>query len=124
MRQTAGANVPVCASEERHSTRDGVGLASVRLDPDASGVLHAKEVVHNLEALVPLREVDGGDVHDALELALRVVPEEGENLDDGGRRDVDGELVLEDGELLDVFREALSDVRAISMECRSGLFVL
>lgn len=62
--------------------------------------------------------VDGSDVRDLLELALRVVTEEGEDGDDGLGGDVENELVLVDGELLDVLGQASSDVLAVLMQGR------
>ena len=73
---------------------------------------NAQQVVHDLETLLALREVDSGDVHDTLELALRVVSEEDQDGPDSGRRDVKRELVLEHGELLDELGQALDEVRA------------
>lgn len=64
--------------------------------------------------------VDGGDVRDLLELALCVVTEEGENRDDGLGGDVEDELVLVDGELLDVLGQAGGDVLAVLVQGRDG----
>lgn len=110
--RASSVDIPVCASEYRHSTRDRISLAGIRLHSDTSGVLHAEQVVDDLKALIPLREINGGDVHDTLELALGVVPEESEDLNDGRWRDINRELVLEHGELLYEFGEALDEVRA------------
>lgn len=63
-------------------------------------------------------EVDGGDVDDLPVLALGVVAQEGEDGEDGLGGDVDGELVLVDGELLDVFGEGGEDVLAVLVEGR------
>ncbi len=59
---------------------------------------HAEEVVHHFEAVVAGRVVDGGDVADLGELGGGVQFQVGHNGDDAGGRDVDGELVLPDGE--------------------------
>lgn len=56
----------------------------------------AQHVVHDLEALVFGRVIDGGDVRDLGVLGSRVVFEEGEDGNDTGRGDVDGQLVLPD----------------------------
>lgn len=86
-------------------------------------MLNAQQVVHDLKALVPFWPVNSGDVHDALELALRVVTEEGEDLQDARGRGVKRELVLEDRELLDVFGQALQQIGAESVQSFGGLRV-
>lgn len=83
----------------------------------------AEHVVDNLEALVALGEVDGRNVHDTLELALRVITEEGENRDDRGGPDVERKFVLEDGELLDELGQALEEVRPKLVQRRRRLGV-
>lgn len=119
-----GWNAPICAPEKCGCTGDRVHLTRVRLDPDAAPVLHAEQVVDNLEPLVSLREVHAADVHAGLVLALRVITEEGEHGDNGGRGNVEGKLVLEHRELLDVLREALDEVGAVGVELFSRLRVL
>ena len=77
-----------------------------------------EQVVDDLETLVAGGVVYGGDVGDLGELGGGVVFEEGEGGNDAGGRDVDGELILPDGEpgyegsvVCLVLREALySDV--------------
>ena len=44
--------------------------------------------------------------------------------DDAGGRDVECELVLEDGELLDIFREALEEVGAVGVQLLRSLRIL
>lgn len=78
----------------------------------------------HLEALLPGREVDRGNVNDLLVLALCVVAEEGEGGDDRLGRDVEGELVLVDGELLNVFRQAGGDVLSKVVQRRVDFFGL
>ena len=117
-------NVPVCTPEDRRRARDCIDLASVGFDPDAPTELHAEKVVDNLKALVTFRVVGSADVHACLELALRVVSEERQHGDDAGGRDVKRELVLEDGELLDVFREALEEVGAVGVQFLRRLRIL
>lgn len=45
-------------------------------------------MIYHLEPLIPFREIDTTDIHDAFKLALRVVSEECENGDDTRRADV------------------------------------
>lgn len=110
--------VPVGAVVERCDGRDGRGLVRVGLHPDARVVTDGQHVVDDLETLVAGGVVYGGDVGDLGELGGGVVFEEGEGGNDAGGRDVDGELILPDGEpgyegsvVCLVLREALySDV--------------
>lgn len=67
----------------------------------------AQQMVHHLKPLLPLRKINPADVHDALELALRVITQEGEHRHDAGGGNVERQFVFEDGELLDEFGEAL-----------------
>ena len=122
-REDVTTDVPIRATENGDCTRNSVGLASVGLDPDPSGMLHAKQVIHDLETLLPLGKVNTADVHAGLELALRVVAEEGENGNNGGGRDVQRQLILEDRELLDILGKALGEVGTVGVELLSGLGV-
>ena len=83
-----------------------------------------EQMVHGLEPLLAFGVVCTADVHASLELALGVVAEEGEDLQDGRRGTVEGELVAEDGELLDVLRQALRQVRAVRVQRRGSIRVL
>lgn len=87
-------------------------------------MLVAQQVIHDLEPVLALRVVDAADILAAFELALGVVAEEGKDGDDAGRANVQGEFILENGELLDVFREALDEIRAIVVQRRCRLRVL
>ena len=78
----------------------------------------AEEVIDDLEALVALGVVGAREVHELLVLAASVVAEEGEDLQDRRRGAVERELVAEDGELLDVLRQALRQVRAVRVQRR------
>ena len=100
-------NAPVCTPEDRCCTGNGVDLARIGLDANSAAVLHAEEVVDDLEALVTLREIYSADIHACLVLALGMVAEEGEDGDGAGRRYVERELIFEDGELLHVFGKTL-----------------
>lgn len=83
-------------------------------------MLHAQQIVHNLEPFLSLREVDSGDIHHTLELCRRVVAQEGENGNECGRGNVQRQFVLEHRELLDKLGQALHKVRAIVVQrlCR------
>lgn len=77
-----------------------------------------QEVVDHLEPVRTGRDVHGRNVHDALVLAPVVVPQELEHGEDTGGSGVEGEFVLVDGELLDVFRETGGQVLAVGVERR------
>ena len=64
-------------------------------------------MIHHFKPLLPLREINTAYVHDALELTLGVIAQEGEHGDDTRGRDIESQFVFEDGELLDEFGEAL-----------------
>ena len=70
-------------------------------------------MVNNFETLLLVREVDAADVHKLLELTLPMVTEEREDREDSRRRNVKGELVFQNGELLNEFRKTLDQIRAI-----------
>ena len=90
--------VPVGAIVEIAEGGHRSGLVGIGLDPQARVVADGEHVVDNLEALVLGGVVDGGDVGDLGVFGGRVVLEEGEDGNDAGRGNVDGELVLPDGE--------------------------
>lgn len=108
--------VPIRTMVHRHSTRDRIHLARTRLHPDPPTELHAQQMVHDLEPFLALGVVYAADIHEGFELALAVVPEEREDGHDRGRGDVEGQLVLEDGELLDEFGQALREVRPVVVQ--------
>ena len=84
---------------------------------------YAEQMVHHLEPFLALGVVYSADIHDALELALGVIAKEGEDRDDTRRRDVDGQFILEHGELLNKFGETLNEVGAICMQGLRGCSV-
>lgn len=106
---------PVSTTEDLDCTRYRVCLTSVRFDADPTTVLDAEQMVYDFESLFSLRIVCAADVHNLLELTLRVVAEECKDGYNGRRRDVQGQFVFEDGELLNEFRETLQEVRAIGV---------
>jgi len=116
--------IPIRASEQASYTGDVVGLASIGLDPDPALGAGTQKMVHDLEALLALWKIDGSDLHQVFELALRVVAQEGQERNDGGGRGIEGELVLDYRKLLDEFREALGEVGAICVECACSFGVL
>jgi hypothetical protein len=77
-------------------------------------------VIHDLETLLSLGEINPAYIHNLLELTLRVVPQESQNWDDGGRRDVQGQFVLENRELLNEFWHALGEIGAVCVQSLSG----
>lgn len=76
----------------------------------------AEEVVDDLEALVLGGVIHCRDICYHCVFGRGVVLEERNNRDDTGGRDIDGEFVLPDGELLDVFRETREEVLAVGVE--------
>jgi hypothetical protein len=75
-------------------------------------VLDAEEVVDDFEPLGPRGVVGSADVHHTLVLRVRVVAEEVDDVDDGRGRDVERELILVHGRLLDEFGERRHEERA------------
>jgi len=73
-------------------------------------------MVNDLEAFLAFRVVYTTDIHDTLELTLAVVAEKSEDGDDSSGGDVEGELVIEDGELVDKFWETLGEVGGVCVE--------
>lgn len=98
--------VPICCTVDCRSTGHWCDLICVRLDPDPRVVLDTEQVVDDLKSLTPERVVCTGDVHHGPKLSLRVVSQKSQRRDDGRWVDVEGELVLDDGELLDVLGQA------------------
>lgn len=109
-------HAPISPPKHLRSTWNSVRLPRIRLHANPPRALNTQQIIHDLKPLIPLRKVDSRDVHDALELALRVVAQEGEDLNDARRRGVQHELVLQNGELLDVLREALEEVCAVRVQ--------
>lgn len=72
-----------------------IRLSSIRFHSDSASVLDAEEVVYNFKSFLSLRKVNAADIHARLELALRMVPQEGKDGDNGARCDVQGQLVFE-----------------------------
>ncbi len=87
-------------------------------------MLHAEEMVNNFESFLAFRIVGSADVHDALELALRVVSKESENGKDARRSSVERQFIFENRELLDEFGKALCEIRAVSVKGLGRLRVL
>ena len=110
------AYAPIRSSEDGGCARHVIGLAGVCLNPDPPGMLEAEQMIHHLESFVPLRIINATDVNDSFELALGVIAEKGQDLHDGRGCNINREFILDHGELLDVFRKGLEEVRAINME--------
>ena len=80
-----------------------------------------KQIVDNLEPVGTGREIDSGDVHHGLVLALRVVAEKGQDGHDALRGDVEGQFVLVDRELLNKFGQACGEVLTILVHGRRNV---
>lgn len=112
-----GIDSPI--STPKDSCRSGhmVHLIRICLHPNSALLFHAQQMIHHLEPILSLGIIHAAHVHEELELTLTVVPQESQDGDDTRGGNVQGQLVFEDGELLDVFWETLSQVRAICMQC-------
>jgi len=108
--------IPISTTENLNGARDGVCLSSIGLDPDATAVLDAQQMVNDFKAFLAFGIVYTADVHDTLKLTLTVVSEKSENGDDSRGGDVESELVIEDRELLDEFWETLGEVGGVGVE--------
>ena len=108
--------IPISTTENTNGARNGIGLCSIGLDPDPAAVLDTQQMVDDFEAFLAFGVVCTTDIHDTLELALAVVTEKSENGDDSGGGDVESELVVEDGELMNEFWETLGEVGGVGVE--------
>lgn len=108
--------IPISTTENTNGAGNGIGLCSIGLDPDPAAVLDTQQMVDNFEAFLTFGVVCTTDIHDTLELALAVVTEKSENGDDSGGGDVESELVVEDGELMNEFWETLGEVGGVGVE--------
>jgi len=68
---------------------------------------HAQKMIHHLKPLLSLGEIHPTNIHQSLELTLRVVAQEGEDGDYPRRGSIEGQFISEDGELLNEFRKGL-----------------
>lgn len=73
-------------------------------------------MIYDLESLIPSRIIRAGNVDELLELAIGMIPQERQCGYDRARCDIERELVTNDRELLNVFRETGHDVRAIGVQ--------
>ena len=71
--------IPVSTPEERDNAGYRVRFAGIGLYANPASVFDTKQVVYNLETLLPLWEVYCGDIDNTLELALGVISQKGEN---------------------------------------------
>lgn len=83
-----------------------------------------EKIVDDLKPIVLCGKVHGGDVCDHGVFGSRVVFQESEDGDDTRRCDVDAQLILPDGELLDVLGKSRHEVLAVLMEGESMFGVL
>jgi hypothetical protein len=75
-------------------------------------------MIYDLESLIPSRIIRAGDVDELLELAIGMIPQERQRRYNRARCDIESELVTNDRELLNVFRETGHDVRAKGVQLR------
>lgn len=80
----------------------------------------AEQMVHHLEPFLALRVVHSANVHNTLELTLRVITKEREDWDDARRRNVERQFVLEYRELLNELGETLYEVGTVGMHGLRG----
>jgi hypothetical protein len=81
-------------------------------------------VIHDLEPLLSLGEINAANIHDLLELALRMVAQEGQDRDDRRRRDVQSQFVLENRELLDEFGQTLGKIGTVCVQGLGGFSIV
>lgn len=108
--------VPQCTLEQTSHTGNGGGFVGVGLDADTGVVADTEKIVDDLETLVAGREVNTSDVGDLSVLGHGVILQEAHNRNDTGGRGVDGDFILPDGELLDVFWKAGHNVLPIGVQ--------
>ena len=84
---------------------------------------YTQEIVHDFESVLAGREIHGCDIRNLLELGGGVLFEEGDDRENTSGRDVDGQFVFPDRELLDVFGQAGHDVLAVIVQ-RLGLLLV
>lgn len=113
--------IPVSSIVQAGDRWDWLGLIGVSLDAKTGVMADTEHVVDNLESLVAGWEVNGGNVGNLGVLSGGVVFEEGEDWNDTGRWNVNGELILPDTELLDVFWKSRQKVLSVLMELCSLL---
>jgi hypothetical protein len=71
--------IPVGGIEQLTSTRHMIRFSCIRFDPNPALMLKAQKVVHNFKPLLSLWEIYSTNVHDRLELTLRVISQEREH---------------------------------------------
>jgi hypothetical protein len=64
---------PVSSSKQFAGAGNKVGLPSVSFHADSSLVFDAQKMINNLEAFLALGKVNAADIHNGLELALRMI---------------------------------------------------
>ena len=117
--------IPIRAIVQARNAGYRLGLVRISLDPDAAVMPHGQKVVYNLKSRTFSRVVDRGDVGDLCIFGCGVELEESHDGDDALRRDVNGELIFPDGELLNVGGKCGEKVLAVGMERGSfrGVFI-
>ena len=108
--------VPVGTIVQTGDGRDRRRFVGVCLDSDARIVAHTQQVVDHFKPLVARWIVDGGNVRHLCKLGCSMVFEKMEDRKDARGWDIDDQLVLPYGELLDVFGQAGKKVLPISVQ--------
>ena len=67
-------------------------------------------MIDHFEPPVSLGEINTADIHHSLKLALGMIPQECQDGDNSRRCNVERQFILQHGELLDEFRQALHEV--------------
>jgi len=110
--------VPVGTPVDRSGTRYGRHLIRIGFDPDPTLILYAQKVINDLEPLLSGRIIDTIDRDQTLVLSAGMVPEERQDGDDSGGRDVEREFVLVRRDSLDIFWESGEDIGTVGRQGR------
>lgn len=111
---------PVDRVEQSSKRGNGGDLVGVGLDTNTGVKTNRQTVVDDLETVGARGVIDSANIHDLLELRVGVITQELHDGQDGVGGDVDGELILIDGELLDVFGENRGEVFAVLVKGGDG----
>ena len=108
--------VPQGTLEKASHTGNWSSLVGVGLDTNARVEANAEHVVNDLKTLVAGGEIDSSDIGNLGELGGGVVLEEAHDGDDTGGSSVHSQLILPDGELLDVFGKTGHNVLSVGVQ--------
>lgn len=79
---------PVSTTEKLDCTRHRVCLAGISFDANPATILDAKQMIDDFKSLFSFRIVRAANIHNLLELALRMVAEKRKDGYNSRRRDV------------------------------------